>query len=241
MGLTFPKLILLPGMDGTGELFADFIRILQMEFEAEVLRYPPDRFLSYEQLMPQTRSVFPASKPFVLVAESFSTPLVIQLAATNPQNLKGIVLCAGFATSPLEGWLRRVGLILSPILFRARLPEFGARYWLVGPTASPMLLDAVRAAISSVKPNVLSARLGAALTCDVRADLKEVAVLILYLQAKQDRLVKASSFEEIRRVKPQTVVTAIQGPHLLFQREPQLTAEVVMEFVRQLPLTDTGS
>jgi hypothetical protein len=48
-------------------------------------------------------------------------------------------------------------------------------------------------------------------------------------------LVKESSLNEIRRIKPKTVAVVIQGPHLLFQREPKRAAEVVMEFVRQLP------
>jgi pimeloyl-[acyl-carrier protein] methyl ester esterase len=234
MGFQFPKLILLPGMDGTGELFAEFIRALPVESEVEVLRYPADRVLSYEQLMPLTQSVFPASEPFVLVAESFSTPLAIQLASTNPPSLKGIVLCAGFVTSPVRGWLRRLCLVFSPVLFSASLPESAARYWLAGSSASPTLLASVRAAISSVRPAVLSARLRAVLECDAQAELSQVAVPIFYLQAKQDRLVNESCLEEIRRIKPQTTVTVMDGPHLLFQREPQLAADAVTEFLQRL-------
>jgi pimeloyl-[acyl-carrier protein] methyl ester esterase len=235
MCLRLPKLILLPGMDGTGELFADFIKALPVGSEAEVMRYPPDRFLSYDQLMSLTQSALSASEPFVLVAESFSTPLAAQLAATKPSNLKGVVLCAGFVTSPLRGPLRYLCLFLAPTLFSVNLPEFAVKYWLAGSNASPTLLAFVRAAISSVKPAVLLARLRAVLTCDASAELGKIAVPILYLQAKKDRLVKESSLNEIRRIKPKTVAVVIQGPHLLFQREPKRAAEVVMEFVRQLP------
>ena len=84
-------------------------------------------------------------------------------------------------------------------------------------------------------PAALSARFRAVLTCDARAALENIAVPILYLQAKKDRLVKESSLDKIRRIKPRTVVAVILGPHLLLQREPQRAAEVVMEFVRQLP------
>ena len=234
MGLRLPKLILLPGMDGTGELFADFIKALSVGFEAEVMRYPAGRFLSYDQLMSLTLSALSASEPFVLVAESFSTPLAAQLAATKPPHLKGVVLCAGFVTSPLRGWLRYLCLFLAPALFSVKLPEPAARYWLTGSSASPALLASVRAAISSVRPTVLSARLRAVLTCDASAALEKIAVPILYLQAKKDRLVKESSFNEICRIKPKTVAAVIPGPHLLFQLEPQRAAEVVMEFVRQL-------
>jgi pimeloyl-[acyl-carrier protein] methyl ester esterase len=108
MNFVFPKLILLPGMDGTGELFTDLLEALPDEFETEAVRYPTDGCLSYAQRMPLVKSATTISKPFVLVAESFSTRLAIQYAATHPTNLKGLVICAGFVTSPVRGWFRHV-------------------------------------------------------------------------------------------------------------------------------------
>jgi hypothetical protein len=70
------------------------------------------------------------------------------------------------------------------------------------------------------------------LACEVRADLNQVAVPILYLQAKSDRLVGASCLEDVRRIKPQVMVASLEGPHLLLQCEPQRTAEAVVQFVR---------
>jgi pimeloyl-ACP methyl ester carboxylesterase len=124
--------------------------------------------------------------------------------------------------------------LLLPSLANIALPEFVTRHLLVGPNAPPSLVTSVRTAVASVKPNVLSARLRAVLACDARAELSQVAVPILYLQAKQDRLVNESCLEEIRRIRPQTLVAVIGGPHLLFQREPQLTADAVTEFIQQL-------
>jgi pimeloyl-ACP methyl ester carboxylesterase len=221
-------------MDGTGALFADFVKALPDTFEAEVVRYPTDRCLSYSQLTSFVRSATSMSGPFVLVAESFSTPLAIQYAATNPPNLKGLVICAGFVTSPMRGWLRLIYLLLSPILFDIELPEFAAKRLLVGPNAPPPLLAALLAAVSSVKPKVLSARVRAVLACDAQAELRQVAAPIVYIQAGQDRLVNASCLEDIRRIKPQTLMRVIAGPHLLFQREPQRTADVVAEFIQHL-------
>jgi pimeloyl-ACP methyl ester carboxylesterase len=229
------RLVLLPGMDGTGNLFADFVKALPDTFEAEIVSYPPDAFVPYSELIPLVRSFTPPSEPFVLVAESFSTPLAIQYAAMNPPNLKGLVICAGFAASPVRGWLRFIGLLLSPILFGVAIPKSLIKLMLVGPTAPPSLLATVSNTVLSVQPKVLSARFRAVLDCDAIAELTQVAVPILYLQATQDRLVPASCLEEILRIKPLTVVAAINGPHLLFQREPMQTAEVVARFVQQIP------
>jgi len=228
------KLVLLPGMDGTGQLFNDFIEALPNALETVTVRYPAEQCLSYAELENFVRAVCPTSGPFMLLAESFSTPLAIQYAASNPVNLVGMVLCAGFATSPVRGWRQLLGRLLAPLLFRIPLPNLAAKLWLVGPDASPSLLAAVRSAVSSVRSKVLAARLRAVLGCDVRAELGRVAVPVLYIQAKQDRLVSSSCLEELRRVKPQIVVAALEGPHLLLQREPRRAAEVVAGFAQHL-------
>lgn len=234
MPLPLPKLVLLPGMDGTGELFSDFVEALPSSFETEVVSYPTDRCLSYAELAPLVWTAIQATEPFVLVAESFSSPLAIQCAAKNPPNLKGLVICAGFAASPIRGWLRRTCLLLSPILCIRTLPEFAVRLLLLGSGANPSLMAKVRAVISSVARKVLSARFRAVLACDARADLARVGVPILYLQAQDDRLVKESCAEEILRIKPLATMERIAGPHLLLQREPQRSAQIVVEFVHQL-------
>jgi pimeloyl-ACP methyl ester carboxylesterase len=225
------KLVLLPGLDGTGELFSEFVAALAGEFEIATLRYPAEQCLSYAELEDFVQAACPISGPFVLLAESFSTPLAIKYAASNPGSLEGLVLCAGFATSPVRGWRRFLSSLLAPLMFHVPLPNLAAKLWLVGPDASPSLLAAVRSAVSSVQSRVLAARLRAVLGCDVRAELGRVAVPILYIQAQQDRLVSPSCLEELRRIKPQMVVAALEGPHLLLQREPRRAAETVVRFV----------
>lgn len=219
-------------MDGTGELFSQFIAALPETFEAVAVGYPTERYLSYSELENLVRAASPVSERYMLVAESFSTPLAIQYAASKPANLAGVVLCAGFATSPVRGWRRLLGSLLAPLVFRVPLPKLAAQLWLVGSNAPTSLLMAVRDAISSVQPRVLVARLRAVLKCEVRADLCQIAVPILYLQAKGDRLVSASSLKDVQRIKPQVKVASLEGPHLLLQRQPQKAAEAVVEFAR---------
>jgi len=234
------KLVLLPGMDGTGELFTDFVDALPKLFETVVVRYPSDRFLPYSELAGLVRKSCPASEPFVLLAESYSTPLAVQYAAANPTNLAALVLCAGFAASPVGGWRRVLASLIAPIMLRIPLRKSAAEFWLIGQDAPSYLLTAVQVAISSLKPNVLAARVREVITCEVLAELERITVPILYIQAKQDRLVSASCVEEIRRIKPQVRVARLDGPHLLLQREPQKSAELVSEFLLGLDLSPMG-
>lgn len=224
--------MLLPGMDGTGELFSQFIAALPEPFEAVAVVYPTERYLSYSELESFVCAACTISEPFMLIAESFSTPLALKYAATNPASLLGIVLCAGFAASPVRGWRRFLVSLLAPVVFHVPMPNLAARRWLVGEDASPSLLAAVRAAILSVQPRVLAARLRAVLASDVRRAVCQIGVPILYIRAEQDRLVSAVCVEELRRIRPKVSVAVLAGPHFLLQRCPQRAAEAVVRFIR---------
>jgi pimeloyl-ACP methyl ester carboxylesterase len=233
MNESMKKLVLLPGMDGSGELFRGFVAALPKGFETETLWYPTDRWMSYGESAGTLRGAVSVDEPFVLVAESFGTPLAILIAALNPPNLKGIVLCAGFATSPVRGWKRELAMELAPLVSHVTLPGFVAKYLLVGDKAPQALVESVTDAVSWVTPRVLAARVREMLSVDVRAELAQVKVPILYVQATQDRLVDPVCMEELQLVTPARTV-AIGGPHLLLQTEPALCAEVVAGFVRDL-------
>src|SRR4051812_16660002 len=104
LNINMVKLILMPGMDGTGELFAPLLRALGNSIETTVLRYPTDEPLGYSELLPRVRAALPASGPFVLLGESFSGPLAIMIAAEAPAGLRGVILSASFASNPIR-WL----------------------------------------------------------------------------------------------------------------------------------------
>jgi hypothetical protein len=220
-------------MDGTGNLFADFIEALPSDIEATVLRYPTDRIQSFAQLLRFLESSLPTSAPFVLVAESFSAPLAIQWAATGKTNLKGLAICAGFATSPLRGWLKRLCLLLSPICFLIQPPDIVIRDYLVGSVASKSLVAAVKAAIGSVSHGVLVHRLRLTLACDSRLALSKVRAPILFIQPTQDKLINFACLEEMRDIRPEAAVELIPGPHLLLQARARESAKVIGKYVRQ--------
>lgn len=229
------RILILPGMDGTGKLLLEFMQALPGSTRREIANYLPDVVLSYDELAKLVRSMCDDSPAFAIVAESFSTPLAIRIAAENPANLKALVLCAGFASSPVRGVKRLLASVLAPLLMRGAPPESAIRRWLLGWDAAPSTVAATREAIASVTPAVLSARLRAVLACDVREDLRNVTAPMLYLQARQDRLVPARCLEEIRGIRPEVRVEIVDGPHFLLQREPQTTAKIVAEFLAGLP------
>ncbi len=231
MDFSVPKILLLPGMDGSGELFREFVGALPMGVETSAVHYPGDHVTTYAELESVVKAVMPEGEGFVLLAESYSTPLAIRIAAQRPEGLRAVVLCSGFAASPVKGWLHDVSMMLPLRTLRLVFPEFLVRWLLVGSEAPQALVTAVGSELNWVEPHVLAARVREVLMCDVRAELAQVAVPIQYLRAAEDRLVAVECLEEILMIQPGTAVTVLDGPHLLLQREPEACAARVMEFL----------
>ena len=232
-GLTVDTLVLLPGMDGTGALFVDLVAELPATLKVTVARFPTDRFFSYSELVSCVTEIIPSTS-FLLVAESFSTPLAAKVAATRPPNLAGLVLCAGFITNPIGRWAALVRVLGRPSLFRLAPPSLVLKYFLIGASPPNALEAAVRRALRAVNPEVLAGRVRAALDCDARDDLARTRIPVMYIQAESDRLVSATCFREVQRLRPDTVLASIPAPHLVLQREPRKAAEAILRFIDRL-------
>jgi pimeloyl-[acyl-carrier protein] methyl ester esterase len=233
-------LVLLPGLEGTGALFADFVAPLPPALTLIIGRYPTHQFLSYAELVSYVRTIVPAETPFVLVAESFSTPLAVMFAATRPPNLLGLILCAGFVTNPARNWTPLAKVLARSAVLRISPPRWFLQHFVMG-NNPPVSLEAnFRKALRSVDADVLAARLREILKCDAREELRRTKIPLLYIQAERDRLVSPESFEEIRRLRPDAELVSIPGaPHLVLQREPQKCADVLSLFIEGLVRSST--
>jgi len=229
------ELVLLPGLDGTGRRFAELVSALPPTVSLNIVKYPTQEFLSYLELVDFVKARVSSDRPYVVVAESFATPLAATFAATHPQNLAGLVMCVGFVTSPAEKWSWLVKALARPLLFRFPPPRWALKHFLMGENPPRAIEESVRGALRLVNPNVLARRIRAVLGCDARQELARTEIPILYIQAEHDRLAGPQCLEEIRRLRPGTMVVSMPGPHLLIQMEPQKTADAIMRFIHQLP------
>lgn len=229
--MTLKNLVLLPGLHGTGELFTDFIPTLPNGLAASVVTYPTERFLAYDELAQLVGISVPQTERFVLLAESFSTPIALKYAASNPPNLAAVVICAGFARNPIGGWARLAKAVAQPWFFTLRAPRFFLEHFLTGENAPSALIQSLRQTLQRVRPEVLSGRVREVLTCDARKDLAQTMVPIMYVRASQDRLLSAACHEEILRIRPDIVFETVDAPHMILQREPQKVAALVAAFI----------
>lgn len=94
-----PALVLLPGMDGTGELFDPLIRGLPRRVRVQAVLYL-SAHLSYEQLAERVRAVLPAEGPYVIITESYFGPVALRLAARPVGDLRAVLLVVSFISRP---------------------------------------------------------------------------------------------------------------------------------------------
>jgi pimeloyl-[acyl-carrier protein] methyl ester esterase len=228
------RIVLLPGLDGTGQLFAAFVAALPKTITVTAVTYPSDKLLPYSELLSLIKSAIPEFESFVLLAESFSAPLAVEFAASNPSNLAALVICNGFVFKPLAGWSSIAKAVAQPWLFSLNAPRRILEYFLIGREAAGPLIQGVRQVLRSVSPGVLSNRVGEALNCDARRALAKVTVPVLYVEATQDNFLARSCIDEMKRIKPDILIKSVVGPHLLLQREPQEVANIVAAFTRGL-------
>ncbi len=227
-----PTLVLLPGMDGTGELFAPFLEALGDQFKTQVVRYPTDQELGYEELLTLARSALPIDEPYVVLGESFSGPIAISLAAEASPLLRGVVLCCTFARNPHPAFSPFKNLLaLVPFHWS---PSIALSWALLGSFGSAALRGSIAGAVRRVAPRVLRARLRSVASVDVSDMLATVTVPCLYLRASQDRLVPASASVHIQCVLPPVSMVQINAPHCLLQAAPAEAARIVSLFVREV-------
>lgn len=212
---TAPHLVLLPGLDGTGELFAPLVQALGETSTTSVVRYGAE--LTFGEYLESAARALPDGA--VVIAESFSGPVAIALAARHPGKIRGLVLCATFARSPFRILLRMARFVPARAFAASPLTPAMLRHYCFSGTAGSMRPSAV-AVVSSVPPAIMRARLACLATIDVRPLVRQVATPVLYLLASKDRIVGARLSRELTSQLANVSVAEINGPHLLLQRRP---------------------
>src|SRR5260221_1963465 len=234
-------LVLLPGLDGTGGLFASFCHSLPEGFIPTVVSYPPDKLLNYQQLIPNIREVMPWDQSYTLIAESFAGPLAIQFAAAQPEHIKAIVLVASFVRNPIHPLLEWARFLVKDSWLQKPLSESMLKKFFVGEDCPSGLAGQILESIRSVRSDVLAHRLRLALETDVSQLLRSCEKPILYLAGTHDKIVGKRGLEGIRAIKPGVSSVEIDAPHLLLQRKPAEAAAAIQQLLQRKNLLNLNS
>jgi pimeloyl-ACP methyl ester carboxylesterase len=229
-----PQLVLLPGLDGTGDFFQPLLESLGRTIRTRIVQYPVDGGFDYATCSEFARAALPTDERYVLLGESFSGPIAIALAAQAPKGLAGIILCSSFACNPRP----RLSFI-RPLL--PYMPVHGtkssvalSRFLVLGRWITPAIRELHLQILMKVPATTLRARILAVADCDVRQALRRVSVPIICLVPKHDRLIPRSAARVIQQHSPATRVIVLDAPHCLLQCMPGAAALQIEQFMQEL-------
>ncbi|MFC4993755.1 alpha/beta fold hydrolase [Rubritalea tangerina] len=220
---------LLPGLHGTSELYAPLIAALKPH-SYEAIEYPTDQAQDYDSLVHWLDQTLDWNIPRIFIAESFSGPIAMRLAAMHPDSAQQLVLAASFCAPPTTPNLALLPLrpffVLSP-------PKKALKHFLVGNNAPPAQLDQLKTIIQKIPSKALTARIRSVL--GLRPEdcppLKSTPILIL--QASDDNLIPWATQNQLRLQYPEAETHWISSPHLLLQNQAEECAQHISEFVSQ--------
>jgi pimeloyl-[acyl-carrier protein] methyl ester esterase len=225
------RLVLLPGLDGTGLLFEPLCRELSSSVRPLTLDYPRDRVTSYDELFELIQPKLPTTEPYVLLGESYGGPLSLKLAATQPVGLCGLILSATFVTCPHGYVPQSAAHLVVPAAFYLA-PPLAKLKAVFGRYSTPEIQALISRGIATVSPAVLAARVREVIAIDVTEELLACPVPILYIQATNDYVVPASNLARIQRLRPDVEVARVESAHMILQSRAKRSAEIIEQFVR---------
>lgn len=235
--MDLPRLVLVPGLDGTGLLFAPFLQA--WPGPTTVVSLPPDPTLGYEGLQLFLESVLPVGESYVLLGESFSGPLVLRIAEAPPPGLLGIVLCVTFARYPLGSLGGLARLLARPRLLSCT-PRWFLRRRLLGREESPELIALLQGALRNTSTEVIASRIRALTLVDATPALRACHLPLLLLSARADAVVPSRCTAHLLRHAAQAEWQEFPGPHLLLQTRPAAAAAAVLDFMKAHDLVTSG-
>jgi len=230
--------LLLPGLHGTDELYADLISHLNkysakkdLQLNLNALNYPlniKQRYGSLIEWIQQEINIDSIQSPIVIIAESFSAPMALRIANNHPDKIKAVVIAAGFCASPVN-----MAFALLPLrpLFIMSPPRAALKHFLLEENTSKEKVNKLRIIMNSIPAKILAQRLRAVLTLE-EANLPIISdTPLLLLQAQHDALLPWDIQNQLESHLPHGETHWVDSPHLLLQSRPKIAAKQILKFI----------
>ncbi len=221
------KVVLLPGMDGTGELFSNVLEHLQ-HFDTKVIPLPETGKQDYSTLIDYIKSKLPKEE-FIFIAESFSGALAAKIAQERIPNLKKIIFVATFISPPNAALLSIASRLPLKLLSKVPLSVYFQKQLFLGSTTEPELVNLFQSILNKLPSQLLSARIKTMQGLTFIGN--NINIPCLYIQALSDRLVSANKFAEFEQYFTNIKLAQFEGPHFILQTKPRECANAISEHI----------
>jgi pimeloyl-ACP methyl ester carboxylesterase len=220
---TKKTLVLLPGLDGTGLLFKPLLEHLSTNFRTHVINYPTNIDLTPIQLANEVLKQVVFNKDTVLLAESFSGLVALELLKKNIA-LSHIIFCASFFSAPRPLLLKSTQVISLSHFFNWKIPK----NLLVLSGLNQVTIELLHQAQNMVSGDILAKRLNYIANTQQADTTYKWSIPCTYLQADEDWAVPQSNAHIIKDYFVDFHLHKL-GPsgHFLLQTQPKLCAVII--------------
>lgn len=218
------KLILLPGMDGTGKLFEPLLTYLPPSIDAEVIALSS---LSSNCIRSQAEEIAEliGNQEVIIFAESYSGSIAYELAQMNFINIKHIIFVASFLSRPSV--LSKFGPIAPLGVLRLNVvPSFLLSWLFFGSCKRNDLVKLFMHALNLVTNNTLKSRLRA--IASLTEPKEPITVPCTYIQATKDKLVNPNSITVFQNLCVNLKTEKVVGGHFIAQCNPKKCADIIL-------------
>ena len=223
------KIILLPGLDGTGILFKPLLDALPNNTDSLIIDYPTNEKLSYSELVNYVIDQLPNER-FVLVGESFSGPIAYKIALLKPDKVASVIFVATFLSNPRKFLLKTASFLPISLLLSLPIPTLMIKTLLLGRSANIEIINLFKQSLKQVPPHILSFRLQEIAKLTNKHQL--CGIKSIYIQATEDRLVPNNCVKDFKAMFNNLKIFKVKGAHFIFQANPVACAEIVANEIR---------
>lgn len=220
------KIILLPGVDGTGVLFEPFVNIFKADVPVEVIPLTKD---SDQSILNQVSIIEDAvgDEEIILIVESYSGLLAYELAKRNKIRIKQIFFFGCFLQPP--SFIGKIGRFL-PVRLLNIIPDKVIAHILFNRWSSPELISLFRKAIDAGNFSNLKKRIRIIGTYHKPGQVIDVPCV--YVQATMDNLVSAYNIKAFEEVCSNLQVAVVEATHMLLQTQPQEMSQLIHKYLQ---------
>lgn len=220
------KIILLPGVDGTGILFEPFVEIFKADVPVEVIPLTTD---SDQSILNQVSIIEDAvgDEEVVLIVESYSGLLAYELARRNKIRIKQIFFFGCFLQPP--SFIGKLGRFL-PVRLLNVIPDKLLSHILFNRWSSPELNQLLLKAIKLSDFSNLKKRFKTIAT--LRKPSQVIDVPCVYIQATMDNLVSAYNVKAFEDLCSNLQVEVVEATHMLLQTQPETMSQLIHKYLQ---------
>lgn len=221
------KIILLPGLDGTGLMFDPFLERAPSDVTLVVIPLDENEDETFRGQAERTVSLL-GNDRIILLGESYSGRIAYELCKLAPDKIAHCIFAASFLSN--RSFFSRFASVLPLSVVQRRLvPKALMSFILFHNKGSEELLELFYKSVSKVRASTIKKRIRN--VASLKSPTGTIDIPCTYIRATEDRIVSKSAVNDFRKVCSTLCEHEVAGGHFILQSNPEDCWQIIMETV----------